>query len=179
MTEEHWKHAVIPALAVKQTHASHTHWMDLHTAGASQQVPTRGGRMVVSLSSTKHTFLGRIFCGMQTEILAFRCVGGGGWWNGEEFSRKTNDMVMKTATAPVFVVSPISYTHPGCYCREWDALQALACSTPLWLHKSTPTEPPTMTLFLISRSVGWVCMRVQFHGHFYFIVHKNEWSWFL
>lgn len=76
MTEEHWKHAIIPALAVKQTHASHTHWMDLHTAGASQQVPTRGGRIVISLSSTKHTFLGRIFCGMQTEILAFRWR----WW---------------------------------------------------------------------------------------------------
>lgn len=74
MTEEHWKHAIIPALAVKQTHASHTHWMDLHTAGASQQVPTREGRNVLSLSSSKHTFLGHISCGLQTEILAFRCV---------------------------------------------------------------------------------------------------------
>lgn len=174
MTEEHWKHAIIPALAVKQTHASHTHWMDLHTAGASQQVPTRGGRIVISLSSTKHTFLGRIFCGMQTEILAFR-------WRrlvkrGGVQSEKPPSWSWKRQR-PQFLL--LAQSHPGCYCRERDALQALACSTPLWLHKSTPTEPPTMTLFLISRSVGWVCMRVQFHGHFYFIVHKNEWSWFL
>lgn len=132
---------------------------------------------VVSLFSTKSIFLGRISCGMQTEILAFRCVGGGSWWNEAEFSRKTTKLVTKTATIPFFVVSPISYAHPGCYCMEWDALQALTCWALLWLHKSTLSEPPTMILLLISRTCR--VSGVRFHGHFYFIVHKNKWFWFV
>lgn len=135
-------------------------------------------RDVDLLSLNKACIFVRVCWAMQTEICAFRRFGDGGWCNKAEFSRKPPSWSLKTAMFPFYVVSPISSTHPGCYCREWDALQALACSAQLWLHKSTLSEPPTMILFLISR-IRRVCTRAQLHEHFYIIVHMNKWLWFL
>lgn len=154
--------------------------MDLHTAGASQQVLTRGGRY-----STwwRFTFFNKAYIFRPhlswnanrnhcIQVRRWRLVKRGG------AQSKNHRVGHENSNGPIFVVIPNSYTHPGCYCREWDALQALACSALLWLHKSTLSEPLTMMLFLISR-ICRVCTRVRFHGHFYFIVHKNKWFWFV
>lgn len=152
--------------------------MDLHTAGESTSADSRRGKFnVMSIYSPQQSIYFRLRLwgianrNLCVQILWWRRLV---WWGG--VPEETTQLVINRETLPFYVVSPISYTHPGCYCREWDALQALACSALLWLHKSTLSEPPTMILFLIRR-ICRVCTRVRFL--FYVIVHKNKCLWFI
>lgn len=134
-------------------------------------------RDVDLLSLNKACIFVRVCWAMQTEICAFRHFGDGGWCNKAEFSRKPPSWSLKWQCSRV-MLSARSHAPIQVVTVESNALQDLACSAQLWLHKSTLSEPPTMILFLISR-ICRVCTRVQLHEHFYFIVHMNKWLWFL
>lgn len=121
--------AIILALAVKQTHASRTHWMDLHTAGESTSADSRRGKFNVMSIYPPHKayILGCVFGGTQTEICAFRFSGDGGWWDEAEFLRKPPSWSLKGQRCR-FMLSARSHTliqvvtvESEMPCRPWHA----------------------------------------------------------